>query len=149
MIAQLYSIDILRLAANIPHLGSLAAPHARVERRSAVCGSWVVIDVRVDADGRVCAFAQRVNACALGQASAALLGGFVIGRSLKEVEDVGDALAALIRDEQEFIPELPALELFKAARGHSGRYSAILLPFQTASLAMRDAKMTLANSGTE
>ena len=73
MTATLYNRDILRLAASIPHQRRLDAPQASVERRSPVCGSRVVVDVVLDDDGRVAALGQEVKACALGQASAALM----------------------------------------------------------------------------
>ncbi len=82
---KLYSGRILALAADIPHLGRLSAPQASARRRSPLCGSTVTADVVVK-DGRVAEFAQDVKACALGQASAAVLGQVVIGRTLPELE---------------------------------------------------------------
>ena len=54
----LYTIEILRLAASIPHLGKLDEPHGRAVERSPTCGSTVSVDVRIDEEGRV---AARVN----------------------------------------------------------------------------------------
>ena len=61
MPATLYSRDILRLAASIPHLGRLAHPQASVEKSSPVCGSRVVVDVAVDEMGRIVALGQEVR----------------------------------------------------------------------------------------
>ena len=74
MTTALYNRDILRLAASIPHQLPLERPQASVEKRSPVCGSRVRVDVIVDEAGRVAALGQEVKACALGQASAALMG---------------------------------------------------------------------------
>jgi NifU-like protein involved in Fe-S cluster formation len=42
-------------------------------------------------DGRITEFAQDVKACALGQASAAVLGQVAIGRTLPELQAARDA----------------------------------------------------------
>ena len=70
MIDDLYSARILKLAANMPRAGRLAAPDASSEKVSKLCGSRVTVDLKLS-DGRVVDFAQDVKACALGQASAA------------------------------------------------------------------------------
>ena len=80
MIDELYSARILSLAANLPHSGRLAAPHGTGERVAKLCGSKAVVDVVLNAEGRIADFAQDVKACALGQAAAGVLGESVIGR---------------------------------------------------------------------
>ena len=47
MIDDLYSAKLLKLAANMPHLGRLPAPDASSEKVSKLCGSRVVVDVTV------------------------------------------------------------------------------------------------------
>ncbi len=136
MTGALYTTEILRLATSIPYLGQLAAPDARAEQRAPVCGSRVSVDVVLGADGAVSQFAQTVKACALGQASAAILGGYVVGRSAAELTAVRDALVALLAGQCELVPELPALDMFIAARPHSARHASILLPFAAAAEAV-------------
>ena len=97
MIDELYSARILKLAANLPHSGRLAAPQGTGERVAKLCGSKAVVDVTLDADGRVAAFAQDVKACALGQAAAGVLGEAVIGASVEEIADARDAMSAMLK----------------------------------------------------
>ncbi len=97
MIDELYSARILRLAANLPHSGRLAAPEGTGERVAKLCGSKAIIDVVLDEAGRVSAFAQDVKACALGQAAAGVLGEAVIGTSLEELVEARDALSAMLK----------------------------------------------------
>ena len=94
---KLYSIRILGLAAGIPHLGRLPTPQGTARKRSPLCGSTVTADVVVE-DGRIAAFAQDVKACALGQASAAVLGEVVIGRTLPELQAARDTLRAMLKE---------------------------------------------------
>ncbi len=97
MIDELYSARILKLAANLPHSGRLAAPQGTGERVAKLCGSKAVVDVVLDADGDVAGFAQDVKACALGQAAAGVLGEAVIGASLEEIEGARDAMSAMLK----------------------------------------------------
>ena len=132
MPAALYTRDILRLAAAIPRLGRLAAPQASAEKRSPVCGSRVAVDVDLDGEGRVAALGQEVKACALGQASAALMGAHAIGRSAAELAQARDALAAWLAGDRDDPGEWPGLEMLVPARRYPARHAAILLPFEAA-----------------
>jgi NifU-like protein involved in Fe-S cluster formation len=128
--APLYTRDILRLAAAIPHLGRLAGAEASVETRAPVCGSSIIVDVALDAEGRVVALGQEVKACAFGQASAALMGGHALGRSPAELAEARDALAAWLAGERDDAGDWPGLDMLAPARRLSARHGAILLPFK-------------------
>ena len=132
MNAPLYNNQILRLAASIPFHERLADPMASVEKRSPVCGSRVTVDVTVDADGRVAQVGLLVRACALGQASASLLGAHVVGRSAAELSVARDELAAWLAGEREAVPHWPGFELFVPALPHSARHASIRLAFEAA-----------------
>lgn len=146
MVSSLYSRDILRLAAAIPHLGRLAAPHGTAERTSPVCGSRIVVDVRVDGEGRVTELRQEVHACALGQASAALMGREAIGRTGAELAAARDALAGYLADSRDDPGDWPGLQVFSEARRVTARHRSILLAFDAAAAATDDA-VTLAKAG--
>lgn len=135
----LYTRDILRLAASIPHPGRLATADARVERVSPVCGSRVATDVTLDREGRVAALAQEVRACALGQAAASLLGAHAVGRSLEEIEAARDALAAFLAGERDDPGPWPGLAVLAPARPYSVRHASILLSFDAAAEAVERA----------
>lgn len=132
MIDALYSARILTLVANIPHAGRLAAPDASSEKTAKLCGSRIVVDV-VMTDGKVSQFAQEVAACALGQASAAILGAHVIGADLVEIELARDSLRAMLKlggpSPEGRFSELAVLEPVKA---YPARHASTLLAFEAA-----------------
>lgn len=97
MIDDLYSTRILTLAANLPHAGRLPAPEGTGERVAKLCGSKATVDVVMDADGRIAAFAQDVKACALGQAAAGVVGEVVIGAMTEELQSARDAMLAMLK----------------------------------------------------
>ncbi len=124
---NLYSGRILALAAAIPHQGRLAAPQGTARRRSPLCGSSLTADVVLD-QGRIAQFAQEVRACALGQASAAIAGAVLPGRSRAEVQAARDQLAAMLRDGA--APPLPPFDGYQVlipARDYKNRHASILL----------------------
>ena len=137
---KLYSGRILALAADIPHLGRLEAPQASVRKRSPLCGSTVTVDLDME-DGRVSRFGQEVKACALGQASASVLGGAVIGRSAEELEHVAAQLEAMLKSGGP-VPEAPfeGFEALIPARDFRNRHNSILLAAQAAAEAARLAE---------
>jgi NifU-like protein involved in Fe-S cluster formation len=135
MPAVLYTRDILRLAASIPHQRRLDRPQASAEKRSPVCGSRIVVDVALDGEGRVIELGQQVHACALGQASAALMGAHAVGRTADELAAARDALAAYLAGARDDPGAWPGLEAFADARAYSARHAAILLPFDAAAAA--------------
>jgi len=139
---KLYSTRILGLAAAIPHLGRLPAPQGSARRRSPLCGSTVTADVVVK-DGRVAGFAQDVKACALGQASAAILGEAVIGRTLPELQAARDALRAMLKEGGP-VPAAPfqGYEVLLPARDYKNRHASILLALEAVCEAMEAAEAT-------
>ncbi len=142
MTAPLYTRDILRLAASIPHLGRLPDAGASAEKRAPVCGSSILVDIVLDAAGKVTAIGQEVRACAFGQASAALMGAHAIGRSPAELAEARDALAAWLDGSRDAPGGWPGLDILANARRLTARHGAILLPFQAvaeaAALAARE-----------
>lgn len=124
---SLYSGRILALTTAIPHQGRLDAPQARVQKRAPLCGSKVTVDLCLD-QGRVSAFAQEVQACALGQAAAAILGQAVLGRSLDELYVLRDSLRAMLQADGP-VPAAPfgEYEVLVPAREFKNRHASILL----------------------
>lgn len=128
--APLYTRDILRLAAAIPWLDPMDAPDGEAERRSPTCGSRMAVAVRME-EGRVAALSQRVEACAFGQASAALMGQSAIGRSETELRESMRGIERWLGGDNNAAASWPGLTELDPARSRIGRHAAILLPFVT------------------
>lgn len=132
---ELYTKDILRLAASLPHADALSDADASATRRSPVCGSEMRADVKVE-NGHLTAIALRGRACAMGQASAAVVRKFAVGRSAEEIADARAALARALIDKSGFDGCWPELAVFESARTYPARHAAILLPFDAVLAAM-------------
>lgn len=134
-----YSLEILRLAAAIPFQVPMDELEGATERRSPTCGSRIRVAVELDWAGRICRLRQAVEACAYGQATAALVGGHAIGRSADEVRAALAELQAWLAGSGELPTAWPGLEALVPALGRTGRHGAILLPFQALLAAMETA----------
>ncbi len=137
--SALYSRDILRLASSIPNLGRLDRPQGSAEKSSPVCGSRVAVDVALDREGKVAALGQEVKACALGQASATLMGAHAVGRTGSELAEARDSLAAYLAGRSDRPGDWPGLEVFAGARRVPARHASILLAFDAAADAAQAA----------
>jgi NifU-like protein involved in Fe-S cluster formation len=143
---NLYSKRILALAANMPHAERLEAPQASAMKRSPLCGSTVTVDLDYD-DGRVTRYGQDVKACALGQASSAVLGGAVVGRTRDEIVRGRDQLRAMLKEDGP-VPDAPfdALQVLEPARDYKNRHASILLAWEAALAAIDEIEAARAKS---
>jgi len=96
MLTDLYSTDILTLSAGLKN-ERLDGPDGTARRVSKLCGSWLEIDLNVDGD-KVTECALRVQACALGQASAAILKAKILGATRAELVIARDGLHGMLKD---------------------------------------------------
>lgn len=137
---KLYAGRILELAADIPLSERLDHPQASVKKRSPLCGSTVTIDLSVT-DGRISDFGQDVKACALGQASASVLGAVAIGRTLAEVETARDQLRAMLTENGP-VPDAPFddFAVLEPARDFKNRHASIMLAIEATAEAMAEAQ---------
>ncbi len=140
MAAPLYTIDILRLAASTGAWPRLSAPQASSEKRSPICGSRITVDVELDGTGRVSGIGQEVRACALGQASAALMGQAALGKTPQDLVAARDDLKSWLAGEQPTPGAWPGLAIFEPALPHSARHPAILLAFDAVAEAAEKAQ---------
>ena len=126
-LVKLYSGRILELAADIPHLGRLAGAEGTARKRSPLCGSTVTVDLALQGD-RIADFRQDVKACALGQASASVVGRAVIGATRDQVARARAELEAMLKRGGP-APSAPfdGLEVLMPARDYANRHASILL----------------------
>jgi len=138
MSSPLYNQDILRLAASLAGQTRLAAAHGSADLRSPTCGSRVIVDVRLNLAGQIEALGLDARACALGQASAALMVQHATGQTAASLHEIAGQLRAFLAGEDELTegaPFWPGIEVFAAARAYPARHPSILLAFDAAAQA--------------
>jgi NifU-like protein involved in Fe-S cluster formation len=137
---DLYHPRVLELAGEISRLGRLVAPMGSVTKVSRVCGSTVTVDLDLK-DGKVSDLGLAVEACALGQASAAILAKHAIGATAEEIVAARDGLRAMIKDGAR-PPEGRFWELrhLEGVRDYPPRHTSTMLAFEAAVAAIEQAE---------
>lgn len=100
MIDDVYNSKLLQFAGNIGRVGVIEAPDASAKAVSKLCGSTVSIDLKME-DGRVSDFAQRVKACALGQATASIIAENIIGATGDEIRLTHEQMIKMLKEDGE------------------------------------------------
>ncbi|MBB4856824.1 NifU-like protein involved in Fe-S cluster formation [Novosphingobium chloroacetimidivorans] len=126
--AVLYSPEVLALATGLAAYRLDDALVLRTEARSRSCGSALTLGLALDADGNVARVGLRSQACAIGQASAAIFAQAAQGRSTRELTRTADAMSRWIAGE-EAMPDWPGLATIAVARDYPGRHGALMLPW--------------------
>ena len=140
MDSALYNRDILRLATSLVAGDHIADPDGSAEVRSPLCGSRIQADVVMDAEGKLRDLALRANACALGQASTAILAQNAVGTALTEVATLRDGVAQALQRAGDMPSCWPELALLASACDYPSRHAAILLPYDAILAAAAQAK---------
>lgn len=131
MLGSLYNTDILSLAATLKN-ARIESPDGTARKVSKLCGSWLEIDVKTD-KGHVVDYAMRVQACALGQASAAILQESIIGAGLEDLQTAQAELRAMLKDNGP-VPtgRFSKLALLKGVQNYPARHASTMLAFDAA-----------------
>jgi NifU-like protein involved in Fe-S cluster formation len=141
--SALYNRDILRLAASLVAGDRLDNPDGCAEARSPICGSRIQAEVALGDDGAITALALRANACALGQASAAILRAHGAGSEIKAIASIRDGVEAALKRSGDMPATWPELELLTPAWAYPSRHAAILLPYDAVLAAAAQLKLAI------
>ena len=136
-LSDLYSERILEIAANQPVPGRLPDPHASARKTSRICGSAIEVDLRVE-DGIITAYGHEVQACALGQTSAAIVAREVVGTPVVEFRLVHQAFRRMLKEEGG-PPQgrrWEDLRYLEPVRDYPNRHASTLLVFDAVSEAL-------------
>lgn len=129
MIDDIYNACILDHAANIGRLGRLSDAHATAKAHSKLCGSTVVVDLKLDGD-IVTDFAHDVRACALGQASSSIMARSIVGARAEELRALRQTMHRMLKEDgpppKGRFAELQCLE---PVRDYKARHASTLLTF--------------------
>lgn len=133
MLDNVYNAKIIEYAGNIERTGRLEAPDATAKAHSKLCGSTVVVDLKMEdqPEGRVVTdFAHEVKACALGQASSSIMARTIIGATADELKALKKTMYAMLKDNGP-PPEgrFAEFRFLEPVRDYKARHASTLLTF--------------------
>ena len=129
--SKLYTPELLGLATGLAAFPLTGDLPLRAEARSRTCGSAISLGLALDDDGLVSHIGMTVKACAIGQASAALMAQSIRGDIPGNIRLTAIGLAAWLAGEGN-LPAWPGIAALAPARDHPGRHGALLLPWNAA-----------------
>ncbi len=137
--SKLYTSEMLALATGLAAYPRLPDAALHGSARSDTCGGSLAIDVQM-ADGTIASVGLMVQACAVGQASAALFADWVIGKSAADTACAHTSVVDWLAGNAP-LPSAPDLSAIAIARDYPARHGAILLPWKALENALPDARI--------
>ena len=141
MASTLYNRDILRLAASLVPSDRLENADGVAEVRAPLCGSRIQAEVAFTPDQKISALALRASACALGQASAAILRANAVGTDVATIAQIRAQIAEMLNANAQPPQIWPDLALLAPAKDYASRHAAILLPYDALLAAAEKMKL--------
>lgn len=94
---DIYSSRILNYAGNVTRIGTLEGDAISASAHSKLCGSRLTVYLKLE-DGRVSDFSHELKACALGQASSAIMAEHVVGATPQEIRTARTQMRAMLKE---------------------------------------------------
>lgn len=128
---KLYTAEVLELATSLASWPLDPAMPYQGRARSQSCGSTLTMSLQTGDDGRVAAIGIAAQACAIGQASAAIFANAAYGRTRDEIAAAEAAVAKWLKGECSQ-PDWPGLAKLAAAKNYPARHPAMMLAWRAA-----------------
>lgn len=132
--AALYNAEVLGLATSLAAYPLEPDLPYRGTARSPACGSTIELGLALDPSGRIIRAGLRAQACAIGQAAAAIFARAVPGKDRREIESATAEIEQWLAGEA--LPDWPGFTTIVAARDYPARHGAILLAWRAALVAL-------------
>jgi NifU-like protein involved in Fe-S cluster formation len=129
--ARLYTPEVLALATTLAGFPMDEGLPFHGSARSKSCGSTVMLGLSLDQAGRIVRIGIRAQACAIGQASAAIFASGAPGLDRAAIEQGHRALIAWLAG-SEPLPDWPGLAAIAAVQDYPARHGAVLLAWKAA-----------------
>ena len=126
---DIYSARILSYAGNVTRLGVLEDADASASARSKLCGSRLTVYVKLSS-GKVSEFSHEVKACALGQASSAIMAETVIGATPGDIRRARTQMLSMLKEGGEG-PDgrFDEMRCLLPVRDYPARHASVMLTF--------------------
>jgi NifU-like protein involved in Fe-S cluster formation len=129
--AKLYTPEVLALATSLANFPWDETLPLQGSARSKSCGSTITLGLACDPAGNINRIGIRAQACAIGQASAAVFAAAARGQGGEQIAAAHAALKKWLNGEGP-VPDWPGMDALAQARSYPGRHGAIGLAWVAA-----------------
>jgi NifU-like protein involved in Fe-S cluster formation len=129
--ASLYTPQVLALATSLADFPLGPEQALRGSARSQTCGSTIEIGLRLTDSGRIATLGLRAQACAIGQAAAAIFATGAVGLPRSEIAAGLTAIESWLAGTAD-LPNWPDISIISATRNYPARHGAITLAWKAA-----------------
>ncbi len=141
---DIYSSVIMELASDIRHTDSIiyieSAPTGKSRKLSKLCGSEISLELQLDKE-KIINFSINPKACALGQASAAILSKNILGATIDEVKSARDNLYAMLKNGESINTQrFWEIRYLEPVIDYLPRHASVMLAWDAALAAIEDAQ---------
>jgi len=126
----LYSLDVLRLAAEAKGAGRLSKPHGTGSEHNPACGDRSTVDLRIE-NGGIAQMAHETRACVLAQASASILA-TVPGCTYADLLRLKAEVAAMLAGGKPPADPFATYAVLGDVVRYPSRHKCVLLPIEAA-----------------
>lgn len=132
--AALYTAEVLGLATSLAAYPLSEDLTLRGAARAQTCGSTIELGLSLDQSGRVSALGLRAQACAIGQAAAAIFVAAAPGKDRDKLVTASVQIENWLAGGT--LPDWPGFAAIAAARDYPARHGAIMLAWRAALVAL-------------
>ena len=136
---RLYTPELLALTLRLAGYPWDETLPLRGDARSKSCGSTLRLGLALGANSAIARVGMRVQACAVGQAAAAIFADAAIGRGLADIHRTHADMQRWLAEGGE-LPGWPGLGMIEPARTYPARHGAMMLPWEAALAALSSAR---------
>ena len=132
--AALYNAEVLALATSLAEFPLTADLPLHGSARAPTCGSTITLGLACDKAGHIVRIGLRTQACAIGQAAAAIFAAGVHGKDRRDLEAALSDLEQWLAGGE--LSDWTGIAAIAAARDYPARHGAILLTWRAALVAL-------------
>ena len=119
----------------------LSDADVEAEEFNPFCGDRAILQLKLDAQGRVCGVSARSEGCSIIQASTSMLSGLLKGKTLEEIAGLASIFRSMMEGKEippETMAKLGDLDALQVVRRYPVRIKCALLPWTALEIGLQE-----------
>ncbi len=140
MLNSIYNQQILYYAGNVTRVGKIEHYNGTATETARICGSRVCVELLLK-DEKIVDFGHEVKACALGQASSAMMAEIIIGSEAEALFQLQKTMHCFLKEDgPEPSGDFKLFACLEPVKEYKNRHASALLTFDAVAKALQQAQ---------